>query len=437
MGAATDWWSRRMKNSLRWRLAWSFTLLSTLAVLIQAIALFVTTDEQEEDMIDEVVNATLDDILSRPGGAIYDAPLYAPSDRLKLYRLRSGELPPLLPAEYASKPVGNYEWYSHTTEYHIGIREAGGARYYLLYDVGEHEARLDQLRWNLLIGIFALGLVSLWLGYWLAGRLLYQLQNITDHLQRDDHAELYAPELDREVGLLARALDDYRQRNRELLAREREFTANVSHELRTPLTRVRTSAELLLEEPELTERASARVERIVVAADAMEARLRGLLFLARETTPATLQRLDLRPRVEASARQFAPACAAAGVRLEVLVPPHAVIEADAALLGLLLDNLISNAARYTREGSITIDFADGALTVRDTGSGIAPEHLAHVFDRHYRASDTPGGMGLGLSIVERICAAHGWQCSIESIAAPDDPRQGTRVTVRIAPPVST
>ncbi len=55
-----------MKNSLRWRLAWSFALLSTLAVLIQAIALFVTTEEQEEDLIDEVVNAALDHYLRSP-----------------------------------------------------------------------------------------------------------------------------------------------------------------------------------------------------------------------------------------------------------------------------------------------------------------------------------------------------------------------------------
>lgn len=425
-----------MKNSLRWRLAWSFAVLSTLAVLIQAIALFTTTEEQEEDMIDEVVNATLDDFLSRAGSAIPGMPQHSLTQRLTLYRLPPGESPAPLPREYASRPVGNYEWYSSSTEYHIGIREVPGARFYLLYDVGEHEERLKRLRWNLLTGIIILGLVSLWLGYWLAGRLLYQLQKMTDHLQRDDRALLYEPRLDREVGSLARALDDYRQRNRELLAREREFTANVSHELRTPLTRVRTSAELLLEEPGLAERARARLGGIVAAADDMEARLRGLLFLARETAPPALQQLDLRQQVEASARQFMAACAAAGVALEVLVPPKSAIDADASLLALLLDNLIGNAARYTRKGKIEIDFADGALSIRDTGPGIAPEHLAQVFDRHFRASDIPGGMGLGLSIVERICAAHGWQCSIESTAVPGDPRQGTCVTVRFLPAAS-
>ncbi len=353
--------------------------------------------------------------------------------RLSLHRTRPGAVPPPpLPEEFATRPVGNHEWYGAGTEYHIGIREQLGERYYLLYDVGEHEARLNRLAGQLLAGIFLLGVVSLWLGYWLSGRLLYQLQKITDHLHNDDSSPVSEPGLDREVGLLARALDDYRQRNRELLAREREFTANVSHELRTPLTRVRTGAELLLEEPALSGRVRQRAERIVDAADDMEGRLRGLLFLAREPAPAARQRLDLRQRVEACTAQFAPACAAAGLRLEVNVPPHTMVEADPALLALLLDNLVGNAVRYTRQGGIAIGFEHGVMTVSDTGSGIAQEHLAHVSDRHYRGSEIPGGMGLGLSIVGRICEAHGWQCAIDSVASPGDPRQGTRVTVRFA-----
>lgn len=429
MDAVTGWWIR-MRNSLRWRLAWSFALLSTLAVLIQAIALFVTSEEQEEDLIDEVVNVALDHYLARPDAAVQPLPMHSPGERLALYRVKPGVAPAPLPPEFAARPVGNHEWYTEETEYHVGIREAQGERFYLLYDVGAHELRLNWLRGQLIIGILVLGLVSLWLGYWLSGRLLFQLQKITGHLQDDNEMPLYEPELDREVGLLARALDNYRQRNRELLAREREFTANVSHELRTPLTRVRTSAELLLEEPALAGRARERAERIVAGADDMETRLRGLLFLARELAPAQRQPLDLRQYVEASAAQFAPACAAAGVRLEVRVPPAVRVEADPSLLALLLDNLIGNAVRYTRQGSIAIDCQDRILTIRDTGDGIAPEHLAHVFDRHYRGNDTPGGMGLGLSIVERICAAHDWQCSIDSIAAPGDPCRGTRITVR-------
>jgi signal transduction histidine kinase len=280
----------------------------------------------------------------------------------------------------------------------------------------------------LLIGITALSLVSLWLGYWLAGRLLYQLQRITDRLQDDDAVTLHDASLDREVGLLAKAIDGYRQRNRKLLAREREFTANASHELRTPLTSIRTSAELLQET--LNGREQERAARIVAAADDMEARLRGLLFLARELPLQDRQSLHLQQLLHASAMQFQSACAANGVQLNIAVPEDAVVVADPALLRLLLENVIGNAVRYTQQGKIDIHYEDGALTVRDTGSGIAAEHLAHVFDRHYRGTEVPGGMGLGLSIVRHICDAHGWQCDIDSQAQADHPEQGTCVTVR-------
>jgi signal transduction histidine kinase len=432
-----------MKRSLRWRLAWTFTLLSTFAVLIQAIALFVSTDEQEEDLTDEVVNATLDSYLRQDAhGAAPEFQLSSP--RMKLYRGPVGTVPTGLPARLTNLPPGNHEWFIGEVEYHVGIRDVGRERVYLMYDVRDHEARLDQLQWNLLIGLLVLSLISLSLGYWLAGRLLFQLEKMTRSLQRDDFTPLNEPGLDREVALLAGALDAYRRRNRELLAREREFTANVSHELRTPLTRIRTSAELLGEDSTLSGRSKERAARIVGAVDALEAKLRGLLFLGREMTIDEKRPLELKRQVEVSAAPFRAACEAAGVVLRIDVPDDVIIDADASLLQLLLDNLIGNAVRYTPSGCIDIVCLDGELRIEDTGVGIRPEDLAHVFDRHYRASDVPGGMGIGLSIVKRVCDAHGWTCGIESlnrvIPVGETPVMrsdaagvsGTRVTVRFA-----
>ncbi|WP_420472755.1 sensor histidine kinase [Noviherbaspirillum sp. ST9] len=419
-----------MINSLRWRLAWTFTLLSTFAVLIQAVALFVSTEEQEEDMINEVVNATLENQVRQPGTPLDLDDLPTAPQRMKFFRLPRGLRPAELPEQYATLPAGIHEWYKGEIEYHVGIRDSGNERLFLMYDASEHETRLEQLEWQLIIGIAVLSLASLWLGYWLAGRVLHQLENITQRLKRNDESALNEPGLDREVALLADALDRYRQRNRELLEREREFTANVSHELRTPLTRIRTSAELLAEDPALQERSKERADRIVASVDAMESRLRGLLFLARELALDERKPLNLKRHVEAAVAPVRHACEERGVQIDVAVGEHVTVQADASLLQLLLDNLIGNAARYTERGCIVIGFADGALSVTDTGSGIPPEHVAHVFKRHYRASDTPGGTGLGLSIVKRVCDAHGWTCSIASHSTEGDPQHGTRVTVR-------
>ena len=414
-------------RSLRWRLAWTFTLLSTFAVLIQAVALFVTTEEREEDLIDEIVNTALDNMVRRDGDKTIIG--HNLSSRLEFFRVPRGQVPREMPSDFANRKPGNYEWFVGDTEFHVGIRDDNGERLYLLYDATEHENRLDQMFWSLVFGLVVLSGISLWLGYWLSGRMLYQLEKITRRLQDDDSAKLNEPEFDREVALLAGALDIYRERNRELLEREREFTANVSHELRTPLTRIRTGAELFAEDAALSDRARTRAERIIKAVDDMESRLRGLLFLARELSPAERVTVNLRQAAESCLAHFRPICAQTGIAIEAAIAPDVVVQADATLLHLLLENLISNAVRYTPAGTIRIDFRDGVLTVADTGVGIPSEHLGKVFQRHYRASDSPGGLGLGLSIVRRVCDAHGWQCAIESVADAADPAHGTRVTI--------
>lgn len=418
---------KRSSRSLRWRLAWSFTLLSVFAVLLQAISLFVSTEEQEEDMIDEVVNAALDNYVRRP------APVSAldadASFHMQMFRLPAGATAEGLPPEIVRLPAGNHEWFRGSTEFHVGIRDVGAERVYVMYDTSEHEQRLAQLMWRLLAGLLMLSAISLALGYWLAGRMLFQLDRLMRQVREDAPGPLAEPDLDDEVAQLAGAIDDYRGRNRELLAREQEFTANVSHELRTPLTRIRTGAELLADEPGLPARARERASRILEGVDAMENRLRGVLFLAREARLGEVGMLDLRAAVESCVAPLRPACEAAGVALEVAVPEGLRLRADAALLQLLLDNLVGNAVRYTRQGRIVVSASPGELTVADTGPGIAPEHQPRVFDRHFRASQHPDSSGLGLSIVRRVCELHGWQCRIDSVSDADSPRRGTRVTV--------
>lgn len=428
MVVATGWWNNM--RSLRWRLAWTFTLLSTFAVLVQAVALFVTTEEREEDLIDEIVNTSLDNMV-RDGKGARVAGEHSLSPRIEFYRMPQGQHPATIPPKFATTKAGNYEWFVGDTEFHIGIRDDNGDRLYLLYDATAHETRLDQMFWSLAFGLVVLSLISLWLGYWLAGRMLFQLEKITQRLHDDDSAILNEPDFDREVSLLAMALDKYRQRNRELLAREREFTANVSHELRTPLTRIRTSAELFTEDAALSERGRSRADRIINAVDDMESRLSGLLFLARELTPAERAAVNLAQAVESCLAHFRKACATAGIQLESRIAPDATVQADPALLHLLLENLVGNAVRYTERGTISVDFQEGTLTVADTGTGIPAEHLQHVFERYYRASDRPGGLGLGLSIVRRVCEVHGWRYAIESVADAGNPKRGTQVLIHM------
>lgn len=407
------------RRSLRKRLMWAFTVLTACALIIQAAALYIVNEEQEEDLIDEVVSTALDNIIAVP---IDQAPKML-GRHLSLFRAPIGTIPPGLPEPLAKLPIGTHEWLAKGTEFHAGIREHNGERFYLLYDATEHEERLTWLLWALVAGVVSISLLSLWLGHWISKILMRQLEQLAANLATDSQKLLMQPEQDQEVALLAKALDDYRTRNTALIAREREFSANVSHELRTPLTRIRTGAELLAAQSN----DDTRAQRIILAADEMERRLKGLLFLARGSVQPDLQSLVLHNLVDELAEHYRETCESRGVALENKISPEVKIEADPALLSLLIDNLMRNAVKFTEAGSICIGFEDGDLIVSDTGIGIPEALQKQVFERHFRGDGTQDGAGLGLDIVREITERCGWRCELKSGSG-----QGTEIRVQFS-----
>jgi two-component system, NtrC family, sensor histidine kinase KinB len=218
------------------------------------------------------------------------------------------------------------------------------------------------------------------------------------------------------------------------------LVATVSHELKTPLTGIRLAVHLLLEESvgPLTPK---QLELLLDARDNTErllAMIENLLDLARLEGKGGW--LDLRPEPpDELLRRAAEACRPRaddkGVQLTVEAPADLpLVAADAGRLGRALDNLLDNAVRYTgRGGRVTLAASarDGqvTLTVSDTGPGIPPEHLPHVFERFFRVpgQKPEGGTGLGLAIVREVAAAHGGTATCES-------RLGQGTTFRLTLP---
>jgi two-component system, OmpR family, heavy metal sensor histidine kinase CusS len=165
-----------------------------------------------------------------------------------------------------------------------------------------------------------------------------------------------------------------------------------------------------------------------------------LLFLARAESPEThiaCTLFDARKELEAL-QDFYDAMAEE-YEVEVFCQGHALVYADPILFRRALSNLLSNGLQYTpRGGTVTLSVTqadDGTVIVRvrDTGIGIAPEHLPKIFDRFYRVdparSQRRPGMGLGLAIVKSIMALHGGTITVESV-----PHQGTTITLRFPLP---
>lgn len=216
------------------------------------------------------------------------------------------------------------------------------------------------------------------------------------------------------------------------------FTADASHELRTPVQIIQAQLDVLLEAPPADEAGLRRsLEPIQRATRRMAALVSDLLFLARTDTLETqlsLARLDLDELVEAAVDEYGAVARAKGLLLTLDARPIKVA-ADPLRLHQLVGNLIDNAIKYTDAGTIQVSVAPGPdgtalVRVKDSGIGIAPEHLPRVFDRFFRAdaarSAQRPGTGLGLAIVQAVARAHHGDVQVES-----ELDRGTVVTVTL------
>lgn len=245
-----------------------------------------------------------------------------------------------------------------------------------------------------------------------------------------------------EIGALVETVNDLIARIEQGVSHLEQFSQNVAHELRTPLTILRGEMELALSgnagAPELRRVIASAMEEISRAAKIVES----LLFLAhvdagKMETKKERVALDL-----LAAEVFEDAQALAEghpLHLTLNAPEQVVVAGDASRLRRLLLNLVENAIKYTPEGKVEIAVRhfnkQAIITVSDTGIGIAPEHLEHIFERFYRVdsdrSRETGGSGLGLSICAAIAQAHGGSIRVESIVG-----KGSLFEVKLPPAVS-
>jgi len=211
---------------------------------------------------------------------------------------------------------------------------------------------------------------------------------------------------------------------------------NVSHDLRTPLTRLRGTAELALASPPNVERYREALADCVEESDRVLVMLNTLMDIS-EAESGTLQlhreAVTLADVVARAVDLYRDVADAKGVTLAADAAPDVVVVADRTRLEQVAANLIDNAVKYTPPGGrVDVEVRrpeDAAiLRVRDTGPGIAPDELPHIFDRLFRGdtSRTERGLGLGLSLVKAIVEAHGGTVDVVS-----EPGRGSVFTVSL------
>ncbi len=289
-------------------------------------------------------------------------------------------------------------------------------------------------------GLAALAL-ALFLAFWVARWVADPLQKVvTAASQFPGGLQTLPLEGPQEVRELTGAYNLMTARVQASQKSQREFVANVSHELKTPLTSIQGFAQAILDGTAVTPQEREHAAQIIFDESGRMYRLvLDLLDLARlETGTADLKRaeLDLGLLVTTVVGRFDLQARSAGVTLEVFPSPQGLpaLPGDGDRLAQVFTNLVENALKFTPAGGkITVQIARQAggaeVQVQDSGAGIAPEALPHIFDRFYqadlaRSGGENHGAGLGLAIAWEIVAAHGGKISVRSA-----PGQGSLFSV--------
>ena len=409
-----------MKRGLRLRIGATFALFALAVVIIQTTYVVLVTDAQEEEFIEQILTEEMARL--RDAYRAFGSPALPRGHLLEGYALGPVGDRTVLPAHLRELDVGNHEIVRDGKEYHVHVREDGDARLYLVYDATRHEERMGKFALHLLAAVLSAGVVSAVAAYWLSGVLVRQVSDLATRVARLDPVaaapHLADGQLDEEVSTLASAFDRYHERVAAVVEREKQFTSNVSHELRTPLTTIKTSCELLVQDPALTGKSQERLAGIARAADRMTELTEALLLLARQTTLDGAQELvPLQEAAEEVVASLRESLSRRHIDVELRVPAHAAVRTPRLALHVVLSNLLRNAASYTDRGRITVGYRDGTLSVADTGRGIAATDLPRIFDRFYRGEARRAhaeGSGLGLAIVKHIADRLGWKLGVAS-----------------------
>jgi heavy metal sensor kinase len=296
------------------------------------------------------------------------------------------------------------------------------------------------LYFSLMVPIALLATTSV--GYWMSRRALAPVEQIRLQADAIDPTDLTArlrvSETDDELARLAQTLNAMLVRIESGFRAVQQFTADASHELRAPLALIITAAEVSLRRQRSREELAEALGKIVREARHMSKLVEDLLALARgdaHKANAEFTPVDVAGMLRELVFELQPAAAAKGIQLAASLPEGELYASGVGTdLRRLFLILVDNAIKYTESGFVRLELDSDSSQVRvavlDSGIGIEPSGLPHVFDRFWRAdkvrSRAEGGAGLGLSLAAQIVQHNGG-----TILAESEPGRGSTFTVRL------
>ena len=407
------------KQSLAQRIIIAFALMSALVAGAFAMGIVATVHLVEEKLISAGLGGDLQRLLLMD--SVSDWNHRPEPDQLFYFSGGPGDFE--LPRDLRHLERGFHEVFREQLSYHAMVEIVDGRHYVLLQDQSDFEERERVLFAVVLVGFVLSLALAVFLGWVLARRVMAPVVRLARQVRHRDQLLGLAPPLAPdyaadEVGELAVAFDATLGRLRQALTRERLFTSDVSHELRTPLMVLATSCELLLENPALDPRGRTQVERINRASEEMRELVQTFLMLARAEREdnGMSPRLTLGQVAENLLGVWRAPIESKGLTL--IFEPGQTVDTlyNATFLTAVMGNLLRNALHYTDQGFIRLSLTSSGFVVEDSGVGIPEEKREAMFEPFVRGNEQRGeGLGLGLSLVQRICENRGWTVSLSTM----------------------
>jgi signal transduction histidine kinase len=406
------------KQSLTKRIVIVFALMSALVAGVFAVGIVATVHVVERKLTASRLMGGLHRLLlmeNRTGWS------HQP-EKDELFFIQGESGPMALDTELAALAPGFQEVLYAGSKYYAMVNMVSGRKYVLLRDQRSLKQREHMLFSVVLVGFVLSVLLAVLLGRLLARRVMAPVIRLARQVRHRNQLLELAPALHPdyavdEVGELALSFDQTLGRLREALGREKLFTSDVSHELRTPLMVLASSCELLLDNPSLDQRSVAQVSRIARASDEMRQLVDTFLMLARDReSSGAAASATMKEVADSLVGIWGPLIREKGIEFiydDEQVSSH---RHNLAFLQSVMGNLLRNAWHYTDHGYIRLTLREHDFCVEDSGIGIPEEKRHAMFQSFVRGDERRGeGLGLGLSLIQRICIHQGWRVELSNL----------------------
>ncbi|UYZ85055.1 HAMP domain-containing histidine kinase [Entomomonas sp. E2T0] len=410
----------RLKQPLKKRIVIAFFLMTLIVAGVSSISIFLIVHTLEEHFVSQGLSDNLEEILNSQMSRERIQKLSQDTD----FYTTDSQVSYPIPEQFKNIKDGFSEVILREgAAYYVYKETIDQQSYLIVKDQTEFEIREQMLLLVVFLGFIGSLIVSLILGKLLANHILAPIIKLADQVDKISCSEnkvinvtlnnQYAHD---EVGQLAAAFDRAFGELQSALERERLFTSDVSHELRTPLMVIATSCELLLlEAKELSSVQSQQINRISAANKDMNELVQTFLMLARiENNPIVGDQITLLNLAKQLAEVWSAKFKEKGITFIFEVKSSTTNTYNKTLLKTVISNLLRNAWHYTEQGEVRLVIDDDSFFVQDTGIGVPQDKQQAIFQAFVRGSNRGEGLGLGLSLVKRICTHQHWQVYVIS-----------------------